>query len=115
MFSLMQRADPAVIGLHRIGPQIDGELRLDPQQIAPLHRPVIGELVALQQAIDQVLRLFGSWSARNALASCGGGQRADHVQIDAANKHGIRADRSRLDAQPLQPGEDQFVYFGLGF
>ena len=48
-----RRPDPAVIGLRRIGPEIDGELGLDPQDVAPLHRPVIGELIPLQQAIDQ--------------------------------------------------------------
>ena len=49
----MDVANPAVIGLRRVGPEVDGKLRLDPQQVAPLHGPVVGELVALQQAVDQ--------------------------------------------------------------
>ena len=48
-----RRPHPAVIGLGRVGPEIDGELGLDPQHVAPFHRPVVGELVALQQAVDQ--------------------------------------------------------------
>ena len=42
-----------MIGLHGVGPEIDGELRLDPQQIAPLQRPVVGEFIPLQQTVDQ--------------------------------------------------------------
>ena len=53
------RANPAVIGLHRVGPEFDGELGLDPQQVAPLHGPVVGELVSLQQAIDQLAAFVG--------------------------------------------------------
>ena len=49
----MAVANPVVIRLRRVGPEIDGKLRLDPQQVAPLHRPVIRELVALQQPVDQ--------------------------------------------------------------
>ena len=47
------RVDPLVIGLHRVGPEVDGELRLDAQQLAPAHGPVIGKFVAFEQAIDE--------------------------------------------------------------
>ena len=69
------RPNPAVIRLRRIGPQVDGELRLDPQQVAPLHRPVVGKLLPLQQAVDQgaafvrvpvrqeLPGLLGAWAA----------------------------------------------------
>ena len=45
--------DPVVISLRGVGPEIDGELRLDAQNVTPFHRPVIGELVPLQQAVNQ--------------------------------------------------------------
>jgi hypothetical protein len=38
-----------------------------------------------------------------------GGQRADDVQINPANKHGVGANAGRLDAQALQPVENQFA------
>ena len=37
------------------------------------------------------------------------GQRADHVQINAPDKHGVRAELRRLDFQRLQIRQDQPV------
>jgi glyoxylase-like metal-dependent hydrolase (beta-lactamase superfamily II) len=35
-----------MIGLDRVGPQVDRELRFDAQQVAPAHGPVVGEFAA---------------------------------------------------------------------
>ena len=56
--------DPAVIGLGRIGPEIDGEFRLDPQNVAPLHGPVVGEFIPFQQAVDQERGVCSSYPGR---------------------------------------------------
>ncbi|RKY08025.1 MAG: hypothetical protein DRP66_05430 [Planctomycetota bacterium] len=45
--------NPSVIGLHCVWPEVDGELGLYPQQIAPLQRPVVGKGVPLHQPFDQ--------------------------------------------------------------
>ena len=110
----MAGADPAVIGLRRVGPEVDRELRLDPQQVAPLHRPVVGELLALEQPVDQGARLSGSVSGRNCPGLLGRGQRADHVQIGPPDEHRVRAEVGRLDAQLLQLAEDQLIDPALG-
>ena len=39
------RVNPMMIGLGRIGPQIDGKFGFDPEQVAPLHRPVVCKFV----------------------------------------------------------------------
>ena len=103
-----------MIGLRRLGPELDGELRLDPQQIAPLHRPVVGELLPLQQTVDQRATLVGVAIRQKLPRLVGRGQRADHVEIDPAHKHGVGAQVRRSNAQPLQAGENQLVDLALG-
>ncbi len=44
---------PAVIGLRRVGPNLDGELRLDSQDIAPFHGPVIDMRRLVEETADQ--------------------------------------------------------------
>ena len=51
--------------------------------------------------LDESFRLF-----------CGG-QRANDIQVNAADEHGIRAERRRLNAQFLELAEDQFVDLAL--
>ena len=102
-----------MISLSRIGPQVDGELRLDPQQIAPLHRPIIRELVTLQQAINQgaaLVRIPVHQELRGLLCC---GQRADDVEIGASDEHCVGAQIGRLNVQLPQAGENQLVYLAL--
>ena len=80
-----------MIGLRRVGPEVDGELRLDPQQIAPLHRPVVGELLPLQQPVDQRRAFVGAVIRQELPRLVGRGQRADHVEIDPSNEHAVGA------------------------
>jgi len=107
-------ANPAVIGLGRIGPEVDGELGLHPQQIAPLHRPIVGKLLPLQEAIDQQAALLGVLIQQELPRLLRGGQGADDVQVGPPHKHLVGAHVRRLDAQPLQPAEDQIVDPALG-
>ena len=44
---------PAVIGLRRVGPNLDGELRLNSQDITPSHRPVIDMRGPVEETVDQ--------------------------------------------------------------
>ena len=100
---------PAMIGLRRVGPEIDGELRLDAQDVAPFHRPIIGKFVPLQQPIDQQPALVLCVRILDELARLfRGGKRADHIQIGAADEHRVGA-KDRLDAQRRQLGEDDAV------
>ena len=104
-----RRPHPAVIGLGRVGPKVDGKLGLDPQDVAPFHGPVVGELVALQQAIDQQPALVLRIRILDEIAGLlRGGQRADHVEIGAANEDRVGTKRG-LDAQRRQLGENELV------
>ena len=112
MFSRMAVTDPAVIGLHGVGPQVDGKLGLDPQQVAPLHGPVVGEFPPRKQPVDQQAPLVRIASWRNCWAS-GRGQGPDDVQVHPAEKYSIGTEVGRLDAQTLKLAEDQLVDFAL--
>ena len=57
-----------MIGLGRVRPQVDGELGLDPQQVAPFQGPIVGPLVALQHAVHQRAALVGIASRRETAA-----------------------------------------------
>ena len=107
-------ANPAVIGLRRIRPEVNGELGLDPQEIAPFHGPVVCKLVPLQQSIDQAATLVGVLVPQKLFRLLRGRQGTDDVQIDPANKHPVGAGAGRLDSQPLQLGEHQLVDLALG-
>ncbi len=87
-------ADPAVIRLRRLRPEIDRVFRLDPQQVAPLQRPEVGELLALQQPVDQLAPLLRIGVGQKGAGLVRRGQRADHVQVDAAQEILRRAQTS---------------------
>ncbi len=78
--------NPAMIGLHRVGPQIDGKFRLDPQQIAPLQRPIVGKLIPPQQGIDQCGTLARTTVLQETAYLLRLRQRAVRIQIHAADK-----------------------------
>ena len=102
------------VRLRRVGPEIDRELGLDAQQIAPFHRPVIGKFVALQQAVDEGGALAGRLVLQERSGLLSSGQRADRVEVDAAQEHRVGAGIRRLNAEPLEPLEDQRVDLALG-
>ena len=103
-----------MIRLRRVRPQIDGKLGLDPQQVAPLHGPVIRKLLPLQQPVDQGPAFLRVRVLQELSRLLRGGQRPDDVQINASDEHSIGADIGRWNAQPLQPAENQLVDLVLG-
>ena len=105
----MAVANPVVIGLGGVGPQVDGELRLDAQQVAPLHRPVVGKLVALEQPVDQGGAFVGVRIGEELRRFLRGGQRADDVQVDAPQEYGVGREIGGLDVQAFQAVEHPCV------
>ncbi len=104
-----RRLHPAVIRLRGVGPEIDRELGLDPEDVAPLHGPVVGVLVAFQQTVDQRGAFaFGVRVVEELADLLRGGKRAEHVQVHAAHEHRVGAEH-RLDAQRRQLGEDDLI------
>ncbi len=105
--------DPMVVGLGGIGPEVDGELGFDAQEVAPLGGPVVGELVAREQAIDEGGSLVGIGARQEVGGLFGGGQGADDVEIGAAEEDGVGREAGGLDAQLLPVREDQLVDLAL--
>ena len=106
-------ADPAVIGLRGVGPEVDGELGLDAQQVAPLHGPVVGELGAFEQAVDEGGAFVGVGVGEELRGFLGGGQRADDVEEGAAEEDGVGREVGGLDVEAFEAGEDAGVDGGL--
>ena len=106
-------ADPVVIGLCGIGPEIDGELGLDAQEVAPLHGPVVGELGAFEQAVDEGSAFGGVGVCEELRRFLRGGQGADDVEVGAAEEDGVGREVGGLDVEALQSGEDAGVDGGL--
>ena len=105
--------DPVVIGLRRVGPQINGELRLHPQQVAPLHRPVIRKFIARQKLVNEFGALVRVAAQDEAAGFARGRLGANHVQIGAPDKHRVGTEIGRLDVQLFQPVENELVNFTL--
>ena len=98
--------DPLVVDGDGLGPDADRVLALDAQQVAPLERPEIVELVAGEQAVDQL----GAVGFRQEGAGfVGGGQDADHVEVDAAQEDLVGGQGRRGHAHGLELGVDQVV------
>jgi hypothetical protein len=103
--------NPVVIRLRCVGPQINGELRLHPQQVAPLHRPVIRKFIARQKLVNE-LGAFVRVAVQDEAA--GFARRrlgANHVQAGAPDKHRVGTEIGRLDVQLFQPVENELVNF----
>jgi hypothetical protein len=105
--------DPVVIGLRRVWPQINGKLRLHPEQVAPLHRPVIRKFIARQKLVNE----FGAFvrvAAQDEAAGLARGRLgANHVQAGTPDKHRVGTEMGRLDVQLLQPVENDLVNFAF--
>ena len=101
--------NPVVVCLRGIGPQLDRKLRLHPQKITPFHGPVIGELIPLQQLINEPGAAIRIRRIQKCTCLLLGGWRADHAEIGAAQKDGVGAEIGRLKVQLLQPFKDQLI------
>src|ERR1035438_7251922 len=102
-----------VIGLGGVGPEIDGELGLDAQQVAPLHGPKVGELGALQEAIDEGGAFGGVLVGEELRSFLGGGQGTDDVEVGAAEEDGVGGEKGGLDVEAFEAVEDAGVDGGL--
>ena len=71
--------DPPVIRLHSIWPKVNRKLRLDPQQLAPAHGPIIGKFIAREQAIDKRGALRSALIGEELRRFVGRRKRADNV------------------------------------
>ena len=98
-----------VIGLRRVGPEIDGELRLDAQQVAPLHGPIVGELGAFEEPVDEGGALGGVWVGQKLRCLLRGGQGANDIEESAADKYGVGREIGGLDLEALQAVEHACV------
>ena len=50
-------ADPVVVHIDGVRPEVDRELALDAQEVTVAHRVVVGEVVGVEQGVDQLLAL----------------------------------------------------------
>ncbi len=73
--------DPFVIGIGALGTQ---RLSIHAQQIGPLQGDIVGELRPLQQLIDQPGAAVRTRVGEKVAGLGGRRQRADHVEVDAA-------------------------------
>ena len=78
-----------VVGLGALGPEVDRKLGFDAQQVAPLHGPVIGKLVALQELIDEGGSLLGFPAIEKLSSLFGGGQGAGRVKPRTPQENAI--------------------------
>ena len=106
--------DPAVIGLGGVGPNLDGELRLDSENVAPFHGPVIEVRGLVQETVDQGDAFVGIRALDEGLGLIGRGKFAQDVEIGTTNEHGIGAEGG-LDSHRLQFGKDRLVDSVGGF
>src|ERR1035441_6859552 len=107
-------ADPVVIGLGGVGPEVDGELGLDAQQVTPLHGPIVGELGAVQKAVDEGGALGGGGVGEKVGSFLGGGQGADDVEEGAAEEDGVGREVGGGNVEAFEAVEDAGVDGGPG-
>jgi hypothetical protein len=80
-----------------------------PEQIAPVPRPLLGELVARQQRVDEPVTLVGAAIGDEGADVGGSGWQAGGVEVDAADELVVAAERGVRNAGRLQPAEDELV------
>src|SRR5438132_1461274 len=81
-FVLGERSpDPTVIRLRRIGPKIDRKFRLDAENVAPFHGPVIGEFIPIQESVNQQAAFVRVRIADKIFSLACGWERANDIQI----------------------------------
>ena len=100
---------PALVGLHGIGPQLAREFGFDTQDIAPLHGPVVGESILLEELIDQCGALVGALVGAELAGRPQRRQPPGHVEIDPPHKHGVAAACGRGSPFRFQCGADEPV------
>ena len=108
-------ANPAMVRLHAVGPEVARELALDPQQVAPLECLEVGVFVAFQQGVDELCQA----------AACGDGPvdaayeaiRLATGQMPKVDKYSIRAvtgGKEALGEASVTITDDGHKYMGRG-
>ena len=87
LFSLNAVANPVVEGPHRGRTQLAARHE---QQVGPFVSPVVDELVALEQRVDQLRALVGRFVGKKLLDFFRGRQDARRIQERAANERRVR-------------------------
>ncbi len=82
---------------------------IDAQQVRPLQRPEVGELRPPQQFLDQPGAAVGPLVGQEAPRLGGRRQRADHVEIDAAQILGVVGQFRGQDVQLAQLAKHQAI------
>jgi len=83
------RPNPTVIGLHRIGPEIDGKFRLNPQQVSPLYRPIVDKFLTLKQVVDPFAAFIQILTIEELSRLLRRGQSTDNIQVNPSDKHRV--------------------------
>ena len=98
--------NPTVKQLHALGIECP---HLDVQQVGPLERPKLGELLPFHQTVHQFFALgrigVGDEFARLVFSR----QQADQIQIAAAHEYRVIRERGWIDPQLLQFAKDHRV------
>ena len=100
MLAAKRLAEPEVERQHPLGTQLLG---VDAEQVAPLQRPEIDILRAIEQAVDQLGPLVGIVVGQKVLDLVGRRGGADRVEHRAAEELGVGAQRrgSQPELAPL--------------
>jgi len=83
--------DAVVDPTGRVGPGVDEELGLDPQQVAPAHGSVVGSGLSGQEAVHNGFSFVGLAAAEKAVGRSSGGQSAGEVELAPAQEDGVTA------------------------
>ncbi len=101
--------EPLVVGLNGVGPEIDRELGLDAEDVAPLEGPEIGKFGAGEEEIDQDGALVGRAVLEEVVSGLGVWDGADEVDVDAAEEDFVGAGGSGIGVEAMESGGDGVV------
>ncbi len=87
-----------MVDLDAVRPELDRELRLDAEEVAPLERPVVDVLVALEEGVDQPGALVLLSVVEEAVDLRRIGEHTEDVDVDPPEEDLVRAGIRRLDA-----------------
>ena len=99
-------ADPAVVGVDGLGPELRAG---DEENVAPFIAPVIDELGARKEQLDEPLVLPRRGIGEKGPDLLGGREPADRVEEGAADEGGVVAGGGGLEVELLELGEDEGV------
>ena len=91
-----------VVDLQHVGLRSYLQL-IRPQNVEPLHRPVVGVLVAFEQSRHQCVSLARRLVGQEGPHGSRGGQRADRVEVSTPHEGGIVGEFTGRDPQCTQP------------